>query len=318
MARLVPLLFLFLCASFGEAPAHAKSNSWWDCYYREFELCQGRARDPDAPAEGGDNAKSYCEGKARQNCEEEDIAKVVRTDGHSANEKLNRAASQAATSSPVVTAPTPAPSSDIALAPGGAAVTGAIYEPEGKAASGDSTVLGVDVTLAIGDMVERYSARHVHGCAPVTNAFSRKLCLDSPGSKGGAAIELEFYRGRLRHLHFDSRTNPVKLRAAVALAETKTAGKASLGAMGRVCTARFALGGGSMALQGEVLSGQGAPCEPAGLDAADLARVEWRPALETLRDIETSEASDSKPAAALAAPAPKALDVEKAKAALPL
>jgi hypothetical protein len=312
-------LLLLACAVYGEAPALAKSNTWWDCYYREFELCQGRARDPDAPAEGGDNAKVFCEGKARQNCEEEDLAKVIRPEGHSANEKLMRSAGQAPTASPAVTAPTPAPMSNVALAnDGSASASASRYEPEGKAASGDSTVLGVDVTLPVGEVAERYAARHVHGCSPVTNSFARKLCLDSPGGEGGSAIELEFYRGRLRRLHYESRDNSVKLRAAVALAETKTGGKAALGALGRVCTARFALGGGSLALQGEVVSGEGAPCDPAGFNKADLARVDWRPALDTIREIEAAELRDSKPAAAPAAPAPKAIELEKTKAALPL
>ncbi|MGZ3659570.1 MAG: hypothetical protein ACXVCK_05710 [Bdellovibrionota bacterium] len=297
------MLFLGLLPAVG---ARAKSNSWWDCFFREFELCQGRDNDPDAPAEKAKNGvKTYCDGKARTLCDEEEAQKSVKLSGHSANEKTGKASTIQFTP-PVAT---PSKPDEILRMPDGATV-------EGRAPSGDNNVLGVDVTLPISGAAEAYKARNIHGCRPLEDAFSRKLCLNAPGATEGTPVELEYYRGRLAGLSYDSgsQASPVRFRSAVSVAEEKTGAKATFTPKLQGCLAQFALGGGTLTLLGSATSSQGSACDAANLDAANLIRVEWAPSSYTQREIEAQRKADGRPALQ----EKKKEEVDKAKELLPL
>jgi hypothetical protein len=176
---------------------------------------------------------------------------------------------------------------------------------EGSAPSGDKTVLGIDVTLSISEVAEGYSARNVHGCRAIEDLYTRVLCLDAPGAAGGAPIELEFYRGRLVSLNYEPK-GAVKFRAAVAVAEEKTGGKAALTPYasdvdrvpaaehkpGRLCRARFALGGGTLTLQGNSPDDFADPCATPYADAAPLSKVEWQPSAAVRREVANQRKAD--------------------------
>jgi hypothetical protein len=302
------------------SPAHAKSSSWWDCFFREFELCQGRS-DPDAPDTAGEkgSGKAFCDGKARVSCDEEERANTMRLSGHSSNEKRGKATAPESHASA-----TPSKPGDELSVPASVVV-------EGSAPSGDKTVLGIDVTQSIAEVARGYPGRNVRGCRPIDDAYTRVLCLDAPGAGGGAPVELEFYRGRLVSLNYEAeQAKAVKFRPALAVAEEKTGTKAALSSSiqdptkpypaeiaSRYCLARFPLAGGTLTLYGlpagEKDSAADA-CQPSAVDGGTLTRVEWAPPSSVQREVAGQRKADAKPTLQQR----KRDELEKTRALLPL
>jgi hypothetical protein len=255
---------LFIALTLLAPTANAKSATWWDCYFREFELCPG-----------GSLGKAACESNARTTCDEEERKRTPNLAGRRGNEKVGRNQPYAAD-----TPGTPSREGD--------GVADAVVE--GDAPSGDATVLGIDVRLSISEVVDRYKARNVRGCRPVEDAFTRFLCVDAPGG-ASAPIELEFYRGQLVSLRFEESDgqSSVSFGAATAVAEGKTGAKALIAG----CEARFPVGGGTFTVQARA-PGTDFAC----FETTPIARLEWRPGTARLREVAEKRKADRSPASA--------------------